>query len=157
LCAGICTRPFVENIRSQIHTTQDDETEPSLLTSIPYTTNSIPFSLSCSSRSNGTFVNVCDESGYCTYLHMKCSTKQAEPIYSFESTSRFHAHGNAIFDIQFISSLHDSQFITGSGDQTVAIWDVETKNRLGNCKGHIGSVKTVRIRGDSAGNKSKQK
>ena len=38
-----------------------------------------------------------------------------------------------------------SRLITASGDMHLGIWDVQTAQSLGSCRGHQGSVKSVSV------------
>ncbi|KAL8280177.1 hypothetical protein RQP46_007507 [Phenoliferia psychrophenolica] len=60
-----------------------------------------------------------------------------------EETGRtsFKAHHNAIFDLAW--SDDDSMIATASGDQTVKIWDAETRTCTGVLAGHTCTIKNV--------------
>eukprot|EP00941_MAST-03F_sp_MAST-3F-sp1_P004302 g4302.t1 len=55
---------------------------------------------------------------------------------------RWLAHANAIFDLAWADN--DSKVVTGSGDQTARLFDVQTGRLLLTFEGHNGSVKAVR-------------
>ena len=81
------------------------------------------------------------------------------------STRQFEAHSNAVFDVRWTKD--GSRIVTGSGDQTVCVWDAEvvlgrrfrTSRRtmddesaqeynlynVAECRGHAGSVKCVAV------------
>ena len=79
--------------------------------------------------------------------------------------SELHAHSNAIFDLawvpggtKLVSSTSDRKRVvvrivyfslhqlTGSGDRSIALWDVVGMTRLATFKAHLGSVKSVDVR-----------
>ena len=64
----------------------------------------------------------------------------------FSLFSDWLAHKNAIFDLDWVPGKN--QLVTASGDQTVALWDVETEQSLRVFRGHSSSVKTVRYHED---------
>ena len=59
------------------------------------------------------------------------------------------AHTNAIFDIDWMPG--EAQLLTASGDQTIALWDVENEKKTCTFGGHKSSVKSVRFQDDSKG------
>ena len=62
--------------------------------------------------------------------------------------SEWQAHENAAFDVKWIND--DSQLLTASGDQTVALWDMATSTSLARFRGHHCSVRSVTARPGSA-------
>lgn len=56
----------------------------------------------------------------------------------------WRAHHNAIFAIEWISGR--DAVLTGSGDQTVRLWDVTAQQQISVFRGHTGSVKAVSAR-----------
>ncbi|XP_033000706.1 denticleless protein homolog [Lacerta agilis] len=53
----------------------------------------------------------------------------------------WQAHSNAVFDLAWVPGEH--KIVTASGDQTAKVWDVQTSELLGVCKGHQCSLKSV--------------
>ena len=58
--------------------------------------------------------------------------------------SDWRAHENAVFDLDWVPG--ENRLVTGSGDQSNALWDVETQERLGTFRDHTSSIKTVNCR-----------
>lgn len=56
---------------------------------------------------------------------------------------KLHVHNNAIFDIAWVPN--EKLIATASGDQTSALWDVETQQVLTVFKGHSCSLKSVNV------------
>ena len=61
----------------------------------------------------------------------------------------WQAHRNAAFDFVWING--DSQSLTASGDQTVALWDLERTTRITTFTGHTCSVRSVASCPDNPG------
>ena len=57
---------------------------------------------------------------------------------------RWRAHHNAIFSIEWIAGRDAA--LTGSGDQTVRLWDMTVEQEVSVFRGHTGSVKVVSSR-----------
>lgn len=53
------------------------------------------------------------------------------------------AHRNAVFDVEWMPGAN--KLLTASGDQTIALWDVEAEQIISVFRGHSSSVKTVRF------------
>ncbi|KAL1917507.1 uncharacterized protein VTP21DRAFT_3900 [Calcarisporiella thermophila] len=68
-------------------------------------------------------------------------TKYDQTIEWRTPRSELAAHDNAIFDVQW--SPDDRYLATASGDQTVRVWDVETRRELYKFRGNRCSVKCV--------------
>ncbi|KAK9719608.1 hypothetical protein K7432_004711 [Basidiobolus ranarum] len=90
-------------------------------------------------ESNGRLLAVADEEGRVNIL----DTSFDNSIENERTRISWHAHNNAVFDVQWTHD--DKRVITVSGDQTAGLWDVETRKCLGNFYGHTSSVKSVTI------------
>eukprot|EP00939_MAST-03C_sp_MAST-3C-sp1_P002485 g2485.t1 len=95
---------------------------------------------------SGMYVAAANEDGY---VHLTASTaassadeetRRGIPEMSVSSVA-FRAHRNAIFDIAWADG--DATLFTGSGDQSCAMFDVETRTRVANFMGHNGSIKSL--------------
>ncbi|KAJ4762780.1 transducin family protein / WD-40 repeat family protein [Rhynchospora pubera] len=105
----------------------------------------LPLSLSfCKSTENSHLLAVSDEDGfvsiYDTRRHLPSFTSCREKTDQARITE-WVAHNNAIFDLCWIKD--GTQILTASGDQTVNVWNIETKKHLGTLVGHNGSVKSL--------------
>ncbi|SCV72018.1 BQ2448_4712 [Microbotryum intermedium] len=78
-----------------------------------------------------------DEEGGLTFVD---ASKQSQWDTDSSRTS-FQAHDNAVFDIAW--SADDRTITTASGDQTAALWDVETITCIGRLLGHFGTIKST--------------
>ena len=58
--------------------------------------------------------------------------------------SDWKAHSNAVFDLAWMSK--EDKILTGSGDQTICLWDATTAKKLLTFKGHTSSVRSVTFR-----------
>ncbi|KAK3092677.1 hypothetical protein FSP39_005770 [Pinctada imbricata] len=58
----------------------------------------------------------------------------------------WQTHTNAVFDTDWIPG--EDKILTASGDQTVALWDVSTGQRINVFRGHTSSVRTVNVQRD---------
>jgi len=96
----------------------------------------IPFCLKfAKGRNTGHLLAVCNEDGQCAIFDTCKSTTKVH--------SRWAAHANCIFDVNWFDN--DSKIITASGDQTIALWDVESQKPVGVLAGHTASIKTVSV------------
>jgi WD40 repeat protein len=53
----------------------------------------------------------------------------------------WQGHENSIFTVQWHPD--GTQLITGSGDRTARLWDVETQRTLNAFEGHTGTIKSI--------------
>ncbi|KAJ3697811.1 hypothetical protein LUZ61_001516 [Rhynchospora tenuis] len=105
----------------------------------------LPLSLSfCKTIDKSHLLAVSDEDGfvsiYDTHRNLPSFTSCREKTDQARITE-WVAHNNAIFDLCWIKD--GTQILTASGDQTVNVWNVETKKHLGTLVGHNGSVKSL--------------
>ena len=61
----------------------------------------------------------------------------------------WQAHSNAIFDVDWMDG--EDKIVTASGDQTVALWDINTGDRMCTFRGHTSSVRSVNFQRNSSG------
>ena len=61
----------------------------------------------------------------------------------------WNAHSNAVFDLEWMSK--EEKILTGSGDQTICLWDARTAQKLLTFKGHTSSVRSVVFRSHDDG------
>ncbi|XP_041351581.1 denticleless protein homolog [Gigantopelta aegis] len=80
---------------------------------------------------------VADEIGYLTFYNTNVSGPNA-------IVKEFEAHNNAIFDVAWMEM--EFKIVTGSGDQSAALWDVNTSQKLEVFKGHTSSIRSVAFR-----------
>ena len=71
-------------------------------------------------------------------------TRQALGVAEQRADDGFPAHHNALFDLAWVAG--ERRLVTGSGDQTCKLFDVETKLELSSYHAHRGSVKSVSVR-----------
>jgi len=81
---------------------------------------------------NGNLSLVADEEGQVSILD---TSQQTSPI------TKWVAHDNAVFDALWIDN--GRKIVTGSGDQSIKIWDVESRVCESSFSGHSCSVKSV--------------
>ncbi|KAG9284317.1 hypothetical protein G9A89_007472 [Geosiphon pyriformis] len=86
---------------------------------------------------DGSLLAVADEEGTISLIDSRWDNR----IEMEQSRTRFNAHNNAIFDIQW--SLDDRTLATASGDQSARLWDVETKECTAIFQGHTCSIKSI--------------
>ncbi|CAG5118383.1 unnamed protein product [Candidula unifasciata] len=79
-------------------------------------------------------VSVVDEDGYLV-LYNTHKTGQAAVIKTWQ------VHANAVFDLEWFSE--ENKLLTGSGDQTILLYDVETCQRQEIFRGHASSIKSI--------------
>ncbi|CAM8902037.1 unnamed protein product [Rhodiola kirilowii] len=87
---------------------------------------------------------VSDEDGFVSLIDTRRRFSQSTSYQENTEEARISewiAHKNSIFDMCWIKD--DTQILTGSGDQTIKLWDVEDKKCLGEFTGHTGSVKSL--------------
>jgi denticleless len=97
---------------------------------------SIPFPVKYDAA--GRMLATADELGHVTVLDPEEPTHRQLRV-------TWTAHMNAIFDIKWSSD--GRQILTASGDQTAALWDVETQSLVTHFIGHTGSIKSVQFFG----------
>eukprot|EP00966_Prymnesium_polylepis_P093736 2168752-Prymnesium_polylepis.1 len=91
----------------------------------------------CPSEAKHQLLAAGDEDGTITVIDSEKS-RQVQPAYS---RARWRAHHNAIFSIEWVRGR--DAMLTGSGDQSCRLWDMNTQDELLRFRGHTGSVKTV--------------
>eukprot|EP00898_Chlorokybus_atmophyticus_P004010 jgi/Chlat1/460/Chrsp103S01070 len=79
---------------------------------------------------------VADEEGF-----VRLWDTAAASVLEEQHCAKWLAHLNAVFDIAWVKG--GSHLLTASGDQTVRLWDVETRTHAVTFTGHRGSVKSV--------------
>ncbi|KAL8567691.1 hypothetical protein ACOMHN_008999 [Nucella lapillus] len=80
---------------------------------------------------------VTDENGQVSFF----DTRPPPAGYGIPRVHSWQAHNNAAFDFAWIND--DSQCLTASGDQMVALWDVATTTRVTTFTGHSCSVRSI--------------
>ena len=53
----------------------------------------------------------------------------------------WQVHTNAVFDLEWLQQ--EEKILTGSGDQTIALHDIETCTKLDTFRGHSSSIKSI--------------
>lgn len=95
----------------------------------------IPFVVKFSKcLTNGHLALVADEAGCMTIIDTLKSEEE-------QIRQRWQGHSNAIFE--GIWSDNDRKILSGSGDQTIRVWDVERSRMTHELRGHVGSVKSI--------------
>jgi denticleless len=82
---------------------------------------------------------VADEEGSLRLLNIKKVASQS-------LVKEIVTHSNAVFDISWMPG--GEHIITGSGDTTIAQWDVVRGESVATYKSHTGSVKTIDVKQD---------
>ncbi|XP_013408542.1 denticleless protein homolog [Lingula anatina] len=83
------------------------------------------------------FLAVADEDGTVVLYNLNKTGTEAV-------VKDWSAHSNAIFDVSWV--IGENKILTASGDQTIALWDVETSQKLAVFRGHTSSVKSISSR-----------
>ena len=78
----------------------------------------------------------------CLYPYLLSVNSQISSI--FVIAVDWNAHSNAVFDLEWMS--REEKILTGSGDQTICLWDARTAQKLLTFKGHTSSVRSVVFR-----------
>ena len=98
-----------------------------------------PFSVRyCPDAGRGHVLAVADESGLVSMIDTRHGVAEQR------ADDGFPAHHNALFDLAWVAG--ERRLVTGSGDQTCKLFDVETKLELSSYHAHRGSVKSVSVR-----------
>ena len=98
-----------------------------------------PFSVRyCPDAGRGHVLAVADESGRVSMIDTRHGVAEQR------ADDGFPAHHNALFDLAWVAG--ERRLVTGSGDQTCKLFDVETKLELSSYHAHRGSVKSVSVR-----------
>ncbi|GBG79386.1 hypothetical protein CBR_g29535 [Chara braunii] len=112
----------------------------------PAGSNTPPFGLAFSKvKQGGALLAVADEEGFVS-IH---DTRRRFPFVNETrgkddvKVAQWIAHNNAIFDVAWTRA--DTVLLTASGDQSVRMWDVETRKETAVMKGHTGSVKSLSV------------
>uniref|UniRef100_A0A7N0VME9 Denticleless protein-like protein n=1 Tax=Kalanchoe fedtschenkoi TaxID=63787 RepID=A0A7N0VME9_KALFE len=104
-----------------------------------------PLALSFAKTStNSHLLAVSDEDGFVSLLDTRIHLPHPASHHQNAEKGRISewvAHNNSIFDVCWIKE--DTQILTGSGDQTIKLWDAQKKKCLGEFTGHTGSVKSL--------------
>ncbi|GFO27926.1 denticleless protein homolog [Plakobranchus ocellatus] len=79
-------------------------------------------------------IGVVDEDGFLV-LYNTLKTGKASVIKTWQ------VHTNAVFDLEWLQK--EDKILTGSGDQTIVLHDIETCSKLDIFKGHASSVKSI--------------
>ena len=94
-----------------------------------------PFSVRyCPDAGRGHVLAVADESGLVSMIDTRHGVAEQR------ADDGFPAHHNALFDLAWVAG--ERRLVTGSGDQTCKLFDVETKLELSSYHAHRGSVKS---------------
>ena len=132
VCRSVPTAPLISTLAcstSDIHPFTSDIQGHS----------SLPFTLAfCPSASQAHTLAVADEDGHLSLLH----TARPAIAQLNERRTRWLAHNNAVFDVQWDAATHCT-LATASADQTVRLWDAATAAPTYKYGGHGGSVKCV--------------
>jgi WD40 repeat protein len=88
-----------------------------------------------------------DDEYHYSYNHIFPS-HPSTPVHPLSHTLKFRSHDNAVFDLLWIKQHSDATntcdtILSGSGDQTLKIWNIETQQDIVTLYGHVGSVKSV--------------
>ncbi|GAA5948118.1 hypothetical protein JCM3765_007118 [Sporobolomyces pararoseus] len=132
--AQLSTRPYLRTLVSsnEDHVARIPSTQPHRDFSPPFA-----FAFSRNAKAGGKQVAaVADEEGTVSFL-----SGENDEWYTGPTRDSFRAHSNAIFDLSW--SRDDQLVATASGDQSVRIHDVETKNCVAVLSGHTCTVKSV--------------
>ncbi|KAI3428243.1 hypothetical protein D9Q98_006623 [Chlorella vulgaris] len=86
---------------------------------------------------------VADEEGYVSIVltGAELPAEMVDDWSDHKPRAQWLAHQNAVFDIAWCNG--DQHMLTASGDQSIALWETGTAEKLACFKGHSGSVKAV--------------
>ena len=131
------TQKTMDSLLSKLTCHRDDEYPGILSTANNATSSDLVYACKFSpSPGYEHMVALANEEGKVAIQNTKLVGK-SRPIQGFQ------AHGNAVFDICW--SPHSNKMITGSGDQSCVLWDLDGAivEPISKFTGHVASVKTV--------------
>ncbi|KAJ3385250.1 hypothetical protein HDU92_003137 [Lobulomyces angularis] len=91
------------------------------------------------SKNDGKLLAVVEESGFLDIIDTRFANN--DPAYSLEHRNRWQVNENAVFDVCW--SLDDLSILTGGGDRTAMVWDVETRLLKNKFVAHESSIKSI--------------
>jgi WD40 repeat protein len=92
-------------------------------------------------------VAVGDEAGHLSLFNASVECSMADACMpTLQPHHTWKAHHNTIFSVSWIDN--DRKLVTGSGDTTGIVWDVETFKPLCTLAGHRGSIKSISAKHD---------